>query len=463
MSVPDRNFSSPDDDPPTFRRSLPVPSRRLTFPTVAVLAIASLALGVVAALADGRDSGERRTTVRVPPRVVLAAPATRPVPPTAAIVVASGGDTFLRAAVPAGPCPVDDKPPAVAPVPQNLLDAFGVLRRERADADGLPAAALQALRQRGLEPFDPAAARLLRQTDDGGRAWVVPVRDVQTEIGTVFALRCVVQTLSRQRQALAQAMRERRRHTRRTRPGVRRMPAAPVAPAPATQPAAPVPVPTTPGPAATVPTAPNTTNKPAPHPGLAVVALGGAPAGAGGRLEDLVRGRESVATDPCGGPNHDMLSVSGIVPDGVGAAFLTSPDGTAVRADVKDNAYAFVVPRANRAEQRYVVWTGGDGTPHVQPLAAPIILGRVRCATPDDRRPPVVSPDDAGLCDHYSRSPAIVLPTTPAPSRRTPVPRPPVVVYHPPCALAAPIVRTLPVPPTVKIVPKARRAPKHHG
>ncbi|HEV7494678.1 hypothetical protein [Baekduia sp.] len=445
-----------------------MPSRRLTFPAVAALAIASLALGVVAALADGRDSGKRHAAVRVrPPQVVLAAPATRPVPPTAAIVVASGGDTFLRAAVPAAPCPVDDKPPAAAPVPQNLLDAFGVLRRDRADADELPAAALKALRQRGLEPFDPAAARLLRQADDGGRAWVVPVRDVRAGAGTVFELRCVIRTLSRQRRTLAQAMRARRRQAPRARPNVRRTPAAPTVPVPATPPAAtePAPAPTTPAPApaATVPAAPNTTNKPAAHPGLAIVALGGAPAGAGGRLEDLVRGREEVALDPCGGPNHNMLSVSGIVLDGVGAAFLTSPDGTAVRADVKDNAYAFVIPRINRAEQRYVVWTGGDGTPHVQPLAAPVFLGRMRCATLTGDRPPIVSPNDSGLCGHFDRAPVIVLPATPVPSPRTPASRPPAVVYQPPCALASQVGRALPVPPTVRLLPKTRRAPKHHG
>jgi hypothetical protein len=39
-----------------------------------------------------------------------------------------------------------------------------------------------------------------------------------------------------------------------------------------------------------------------------------------------------------------------------------------VRADVRDNGYAFVVARPRRPEQRYVVWTGGDGTPHVQPV-----------------------------------------------------------------------------------------------
>jgi hypothetical protein len=63
-----------------------------------------------------------------------------------------------------------------------------------------------------------------------------------------------------------------------------------------------------------------------------------------------------------------MLSISGIVPNGVGAAYLTAPDGTAVRADVKDNGYEFLLPNQRSYEPRYVVWTGGDGTPHVQPV-----------------------------------------------------------------------------------------------
>ncbi len=436
--------------------------RRLTFPAVAVLAIASLALGVVAALADGRDGRKRAAPVRaLPARPALAVPAARPVPATPTIVV---GGSFLRATVPAAACPADDKLPAAAPVPQNLLDAFGVLRRERTDADALPASALKALRRRGLEPFDVAAARLLRQAD-GGRAWVVPVRDVSTNAGLIFEMRCVARTLSRQRQALAQAMREHRRE--RARPAVPRKPLAPRATVPAPTRTAPlhVPAPATPVPPAVSAPAPNTTNKSAPHPGLAVVAIDGAPGGAGGRLEDLVRGREPVAIDPCGGPNHDMLSVSGIVPDGVGAAFLTSPDGTAVRADVKDNAYAFVVPRTKHAEERYVVWTGGDGTPHVQPLGAPVFLGRARCPTAAAHQPPTVSPDGSGLCGRFYPSPAIVVgpPVPSAPARRIPLATPPPLLYRAPCVLAPQAARALPVPPSVRIVPKARRAPKHHG
>jgi hypothetical protein len=443
-----------------------MPHRRLTFPAVAVLAIASLALGVVAALADGRDSEKGGATpIRaLPARVTMAAPAPRPVPPTAANVVASGG-TFLRATVPVAACPMDDKPPATAPVPQNLLDAFGVLRRERADADALPDSALKALRQRGLEPFDPAAARLLRQTDGGGHAWVVPVRDVSAEASTIFQIRCVGRTLRRQRQTLAQTMRERRRQeARRARPAVPSRPSAPTAtvPTPATTAPMPVPAPAT-TPTTPAPTTPNTTNKPPPHPGLAVVALDGAPGGAGGRLEDLVRGREPVAIDPCGGPNRDMLSVSGVVPDGVGAAFLTSPDGTAVRADVKDNAYAFVVPRTKRAEERYVVWTGGDGTPHVQPLGSPVFLGRARCPAAADHEPPTVSPDGSGLCGHFYGSPTIIVQEPSARAPRAPLSSPPPLLYRAPCALAPQVARALPVPPSVRIVPHARRAPKRHG
>jgi hypothetical protein len=206
-----------------------------------------------------------------------------------------------------------------------------------------------------------------------------------------------------------------------------------------------------------VPTVPTPAPAPAPkapepRPGLAVVALDGAPAGAGGRLEDLVRGREPVALDPCGGPGHDMLSVSGIVPDGVAAAFLTSPDGTAIRADVNDNAYAFVVPRAKRPEERYVVWTGGDGTPHVQPLGAPVFAGRSVCprprsAQPKVHYPPVVSPSGAGLCGAF------------APAAR-PAPAPaPNVLYDVPCVVAATPIAALPVAPAAR---KPLRVPRRH-
>ena len=108
--------------------------------------------------------------------------------------------------------------------------------------------------------------------------------------------------------------------------------------------------------------------KSGPREGLVVVAIGDAASGVGGALDDLVRGRAPVTLAPCAGADHSMLSISGIVPNGVPAVFLTAPDGTAVRADVKDNGYEFLLPNQRSYEQRYVVWTGGDGTPHVQPI-----------------------------------------------------------------------------------------------
>ena len=102
--------------------------------------------------------------------------------------------------------------------------------------------------------------------------------------------------------------------------------------------------------------------------GLVVVAVGDAASGGGGALDDLVRGRAPMTVAPCARADHSMLSISGIVPNGVPAVFLTAPDGTAVRADVKDNGYEFLLPNQRAYEQRYVVWTGGDGTPHVQPI-----------------------------------------------------------------------------------------------
>jgi hypothetical protein len=137
----------------------------------------------------------------------------------------------------------------------------------------------------------------------------------------------------------------------------------------------------------------------APREGLAVVATGDAASGGGGALNDLVRGRSPVTVAPCAGTDHSMLSISGIVPDGVPAAFLTAPDGTAVRADVKDNGYEFLLPGQRTTEARYVVWTGGDGTPHVQPVVA--ALTRPGACTGAAKLPASfarVSPDDLVGC-----------------------------------------------------------------
>ncbi|MDX6716407.1 MAG: hypothetical protein QOH30_2965 [Baekduia sp.] len=427
-----------------------MPSRRLTVPAVATVALVSLLLGALAAFADERRPPAEKA--RAHARTAIAPQRTRlvrsvPVTPALRALRPSVATTPVPACVP------DSKAPAAEPVPQALLDAFGVLRRDRAAADDLPANALRALRDRGLEPFDPAAARLLRSTDDGGRAWVVPVRDVGTAL-TRFG--CVASGLRQRVPSVPAAPVPVPGRPRRTTPtptpsgpATAPVPAPPAVRPPSTAPARPTPPTAAPG-----PTAPT---KRAPQPGLAIVAVGGAPVGTGGALADLVRGREPVALDPCAGPSHDMLSVSGVVPDGVAAAFLTGADGTAVRADVKDNAYAFLVPPAKRPAQRYVVWTGGDGTPHVQPLPWTPFSTRTRCASaPKDLVQ--VSPQDDGACPHDLRA---FLPPAAIPLPRGGVARPavPLLVQARPCALAElppTAVPAVPVPRAPRAVPPLR-------
>jgi hypothetical protein len=105
-----------------------------------------------------------------------------------------------------------------------------------------------------------------------------------------------------------------------------------------------------------------------PREGVAVVSVNGAPAGGGGALRDLQRGLAPAAVQPCAGAGGNMVGISGVVPDGVEAVFVTAADGTSTRADVHANGYSFVLPATRRFEQRYIVWTGADGGPHVQPL-----------------------------------------------------------------------------------------------
>jgi hypothetical protein len=345
---------------------------RLTRRHVGALAVLALGGGVAMAQAAGGSGAGARSKTEVG---LAAMPA--PAQPAA---VPSGVKFAGRP--PIGPCMPRRRPAGGAPPSQALLDAFAILRRDRTAADELPAAALKALRLRGLEPVAPDAARLLRSAGDV-RAWVVPVPDVDR----ADALACL-------------------------RGGARK-----------------------------------------PREGLAVVALGGAPAGGGGALRDLVRGIAPVATDPCAGPAHDMLGVSGIVPDGVPAVFLTAPDGSAVRADVHDNGFTFVVPQARRPEPRYVVWTGSDGTPHVQPVSVFAGFPKVLCKRAASV--PVVTPSGVRDC-------APVALIAPAPvvvgrrgkafgareARRRALRRPPVVVVPDGRGRRVPAA-ALPVPPRV--------------
>jgi hypothetical protein len=204
------------------------------------------------------------------------------------------------------------------------------------------------------------------------------------------------------------------------------------------------------------------TGKRGPREGLAVVAVKRAAPGGGGALDDLVRGRAPVWVDSCAGANGDMLGVSGIVPNGVPAVFLTAPDGTAIRADVKDNGYEFLIPRPRTAGQRYVVWTGGDGTPHVQPvLAFGVVRGPVCKQLAARGLPPQVTPAPGfGSCA-FSAPVAPVPVPRPATKRRRAMLVPPRALWGA-CALLEPALAVPPVaarPSPLLVVPPARKAP----
>ena len=201
--------------------------------------------------------------------------------------------------------------------------------------------------------------------------------------------------------------------------------------------------------------------KPAVREGLAVVAVKHAAAGGGGALADLVRGRAPVSVDSCAGANGDMLGVSGIVPNGVAAVFLTAPDGTAIRADVEDNGYEFLIPRPRTAAQRYVVWTGGDGTPHVQPvLAFGVVRGAVCKQLAARGLPPQVTPG-FGFGSCVVAPPVPFRAPRPVPKGGRVIPVPPRVLRGP-CeaapALLMPSATPAPVPgPVAKSPPRKHR------
>ncbi len=319
------------------------------------------------------------------------AQAPAPVTPVAAAPV-------MRVFAPPPACrPKTPAKPAAAKAPsQALFDAFGVLRRERTDADTLSKEARDALMRAGVRVHDLNAARLLREAPGGGRAWVVPVADVTPLLGGLFARCITVPRRSKppraaQRRAAARRAAARRAAARRAlrRRRAPRVPGPVLVVPPRTVPAMPLdfgPVPFGSYP----PEALDGT----PKEGLVVVAQGNVPAGGGGTHKQLIRGLSAPVVAPCSGPKHGLVGVSGIVPDGVGAAFLTSADGTAVKAEVKDNAYAFLVAPAKGRDAwapRYVVWTGGDGTPHVQQVALGNLPARLCKALSNRQRPAAIA------------------------------------------------------------------------
>ncbi len=286
----------------------------------------ALVLGLLAAVASA--SGARAaTTPKAPP----AAPLPRPAAPAKYAVP----DCGKKQNAPSG----------------RLSRNFSILRRPHAAADTLPKDVVRQLQARGVRLPDVNAARLLRTTTGGGKAWVIPVADVSVmtrPFGCVAA-------------APAPAPLPTRAPRRSTKPRYR-----PAVPAPAPPPSA-------------LPALVTGANGilPALRPakreeGLVVMATGDAGAGGGGALSDLLAGQAPPSVRNCVGRSFNLVSVSGMVPDGVDQVYLTKSDGTAVKSDVEDNGYSFVVPAAARRSRigdlRFLVWTAANGVPKVQPV-----------------------------------------------------------------------------------------------
>jgi hypothetical protein len=398
--------------------------------TLRIVVPLALACGVLAALASNVRGAVRMPRAARPASVVYAAPAP-------AYAVRAPLALLRPFAYPVYACPPTRAGAAAAPS-GKLSQSFGILRRERTAADVLSAEALRALKQRGVVVADPSAARLLRGALDGSRAWVVPVADVSPLLSAISCRRVpstfavparppvttpatpslttpVPQVVAptatpRRSRATARAWARARRRSL-----VRAWPLATAMPPVAVAPFVPVPLARLDG---------------KPQEGLVVVATGDVPAGGGGSLSQLLRGQAPPAVAPCAGPKHVLVGVSGIVPDDVSAVYLTAADGSAVRADVQDNGYAFLVAPAagrERGYPRYVVWTGKDGTPHVQPVFLPsvparlcsVIAHRTRGAvvlTPSAQ--PLMSALGAGLTEPYVvRPPTVRVPSVPRPRR----------------------------------------------
>jgi hypothetical protein len=319
------------------------------------------------------------------------------------------------------------------PPSDRLLDAFAVLRRERTPDDGLPPAVATTLRRRGIAGYAPEATRLLRTTPAGGRAWVVPVPDVTP---AVLPLWCAPHPMARGPHPAPRPARAAPAPTAGV-PSVPRGPASPSATTPGVPPrtrlvparpsAVPPPpyavpprtrivpsrtrlvparphavpprtrrVPATPAPLlppgaahrsrrmAIRPLAAMLAPLPAmppskPREGVLVVATGDAAAGGGGATGDLLKGRALPDVEPCTPGRAGLVRVSGLVPDGVTAVFLTATDGSAVRTEPRDGGYVFEVAPLRTPRERYVVWTGTDGTPHVQPVVTSVPKRLRRC------------------------------------------------------------------------------------
>jgi hypothetical protein len=97
-----------------------------------------------------------------------------------------------------------------------------------------------------------------------------------------------------------------------------------------------------------------------------------------------------------------------------------------------------------------VVWTGGDGTPHVQPVPVVVRSGTGACRAP--RTNAIRMGPEPGLCPIAAVVPVPPVPARPrVPSTRPARPTPTVMPVAPCLAPAVPAPARVPRPPAVSV------------
>jgi hypothetical protein len=229
---------------------------------------------------------------------------------------------------------------STAPVPPALLAVLPVLGRSHSAQDTPPREALTMLSSLGTG-IELDHAQLVRTSAQGGRAWVVPVLHEAPQ---------VIPSVACQKQQLA--MFERAAHAS---PGNTQL-ATLVARQRADLAAAERYV---------------AGHRQATPPGVIVFTQGPIVQGADGTLNQ-VRAGAAFTTGECAGPDHDLLTVSGLAPAGTSTIELQAPDGTTETQPANDGAYSFqFAPSASAAGlPDRLVLLDAQGTP-VQSLALP--------------------------------------------------------------------------------------------
>ncbi len=237
----------------------------------------------------------------------------------AVTVWARRGPGHADAATSASQCRFGGPPPSSrAPIPASLSATLPVLARPRTAEDGVPREAGWVTASLG-SGVELAQSRLVRTSADGGRAWVIPVLHESPQVRPNTACERVEIASLRDSEHL-NAGNARARHVIAT---LQRR---------------------------TVAAEQYLNAHSAPGPAGVVIFTKGEILQGGTATVDQLRGGSAFITGECAGPQHNLLSVSGLAPAGASTVRLRSPDGASQDQPVGDGAYSFLfAPDPSRA------------------------------------------------------------------------------------------------------------------